>query len=131
MKPSSVRPWSIGCSRASRLAELCQALRVARSGYHAWVTRPPGRRAQTDACLLSLIQQAHRESRQTHGSPRIRTWLRQRGEHCGRKRIGRLVRVAGLRSRWRRRFGPVSLTDSNHDLPVAPNRLREPTWQLL
>jgi transposase InsO family protein len=34
------------------------------------------------------------------------------------------MRVAGLSSRLRRRFRPVSLTDSNHDLPVAPNRLR-------
>ena len=33
----------------------------------------------------------------------------------------------GDKSDWpcRRRFRPVSLTDSNHDLPVAPNRLRE------
>ena len=35
------------------------------------------------------------------------------------------MQVAGLNSRPRRRFRPVSLTDSNHDLPVAPNRLRE------
>jgi transposase InsO family protein len=107
------------------IAELCQALRVTRSGYHAWVGRRPGPRAQADACLLPLIEQAHRESRQTYGSPRIRTWLRQRGQRCGRRRIGRLMSVAGLSSRWRRRFRPVSLTDSNHDLPVAPNRLRE------
>ena len=35
------------------------------------------------------------------------------------------MRVAGLSSRPRRRFRPLSLTDSHHDLPVAPNRLRE------
>jgi putative transposase len=109
------------------IAELCAALNATRSGYHAWAARLPGPRAQADAGLLPLIQQAHRESRQTYGSPRIRTWLRQRGECCGRRRIGRLMRVAGLSSRLRRRFRPVSLTDSNHDLPVAPNRLRDLT----
>lgn len=35
------------------------------------------------------------------------------------------MRVAGLSSRPQRRFRPVSLTDSNHALPVAPNRLRD------
>jgi transposase InsO family protein len=107
------------------VADLCAALKVARSGYHAWASRPPGPRAQADAGLLPLIQQAHRESRQTYGSPRIRTWLQQRGQHCGCRRITRLMRVAGLSSRLKRRFRPVSLTDSQHDLPVAPNRLRE------
>ena len=109
------------------IAELCAALNATRSGYHAWVARLPGPRAQADAGLLPLIQQAHQASRQTYGSPRIRTWLRQRGECCGRRRIGRLMRAAGLSSRLRRRFRPVSLTDSHHDLPVAPNRLRKLT----
>jgi transposase InsO family protein len=107
------------------IAQLCAALAVQRSGYHAWAARQPGPRAQADACLLPLIQQAHQESRQTYGSPRIRNWLRQRGARCGRQRITRLMQVAGLSSRLRRRFRPVSLTDSNHDLPIAPNRLAE------
>jgi transposase InsO family protein len=75
--------------------------------------------------LLPLITQAHRESRQTYGSPRIRIWLQEHGQSCGRQRISRLMREAGLNSRLRRRFRPVSLTDSNHDLPVAPNLLRD------
>jgi putative transposase len=107
------------------IAELCGTLNVTRSGYHAWASRAPGVRAQANAALLPLITQAHRESRQTYGSPRILNWLHQRGQRCGRTRIARLMRVAGLSGRLRRRFRPVSLTDSNHNLPVAPNRLRE------
>ena len=105
--------------------QLCAPLAVTRSGYHAWASRQPGPRAQANAALLPLITQAHRESRQTYGSPRIRIWLQQRGQPCGRQRISKLMRAAGLHSRPRRRFRPVSLTDSNHNLPVAPNRLRE------
>jgi hypothetical protein len=78
------------------LHELCAALGVTGSGYHAWVRRVPGPRAQANAALLPLIQQAHRESRQTYGSPRIRNWLQQRGQRCGRTRIAKLMRVAGL-----------------------------------
>jgi putative transposase len=100
------------------IAELYVALRVTRSGYHAWVERAPGVRAQADAALLPLFAQAHRESRQTYGSPRIRIWLQEHGQSCGRQRIGKLMRIAGLNGR--RRFRPVSLTDSSHDLPVAP-----------
>jgi putative transposase len=107
------------------IAALCGTLNVTRSGYHAWAERNPGVRAQANAALLSLIRQAHQESRQTYGSPRIRIWLQQHGQSCGRQRISKLMRVAGLNSRPRRRFRPQSLTDSNHDLPVAPNRLRD------
>lgn len=50
-------------------------------------------------------------------------WLAEQGQRCGRMRIARLMRVQGLSARPRRRFRPVSLTDSQHDLPVSPNRL--------
>jgi putative transposase len=105
------------------LSLLCDVLAVSRSGYHAWASRSPGPRAQADAVLLPLITQAHEESRRTYGSPRIVHWLRQRGQRCGRMRIARLMRHVGLSYRQRRRFRPLSLTDSDHDLPVAPNLL--------
>jgi len=107
------------------MADLCQALRVTRSGYHAWVSRRPGPRAQANAALLRLIEQAHVESHRTYGSPRVHRWLVQRGHDCGRHRIARLMRQGSLRSLSRRRFRPSSLTDSNHEWPIAPNRLRE------
>ncbi len=109
------------------IRELCAALAVSRSGSHAWEERPPGPRAQADAILLPLIGQAHQESRQTYGSPRIMRWLRERGRRCGRGRIARLMRAHGWRSHIKRRYRP-SLTDSNHDLPIAPNRLRDAVW---
>lgn len=111
------------------IRELCAALGVTISGYHAWATRLPGPRAQANTLLLPLISRAHQESRQTYGSPRIRRWLRERGHYCGRVRVARLMKQAGLSYRLRRRFHPMSLTDSNHDLPVAPNLLahRMPT----
>jgi transposase InsO family protein len=106
---------------------LCATLDVSASGYHAWAGRAPGVRAKANAALLPLIVEAHRESRQTYGSPRITHWLRDHGQVCGRVRVARLMRLAGLNRRIRRRFRPMSLTDSDHDLPVAPNRLLEKT----
>jgi transposase InsO family protein len=111
------------------LSELCEAFDVSRSGYHAWAGRQPSARDQADAQLQPLILSAHREGRKEYGSPRVMRWLRQHGHHCSRRRIGRLMRQMGLAHRPRRRFKPMSLTDSNHDLPIAPNLLphRVPT----
>jgi putative transposase len=105
------------------IRELCAAFGVTISGYHAWAGRSPGQRAQANATLLPLITQAHQESRQTYGSPRITRWLHQRGHRCGRTRVARLMRAAGLSHQRHRRFRPMSLTDSEHDLPIAPNHL--------
>lgn len=105
------------------LGQLCEVLAVSRSGYHAWVSHRLGPRAQADTLLLPLIAQAHQESRQTYGSPRIVHWLARHGRRCSRRRVARLMRQAGLSHRLRRRFHPVSLTDSKHDLPIAPNHL--------
>jgi len=111
------------------LSELCEAFDVSRSGYHAWASRQPSARDQADVQLRPLILTAHGEGRQEYGSPRVVRWLRQHGHRCSRRRVGRLMRQMGLVHRPRGRFKPMSLTDSNHDLPVAPNLLphRVPT----
>jgi HTH-like domain len=120
------------------IEQLRATLSVTRSGYHAWSGRRPGHARRPMSALWPLIEQAHQESRQTYGSPRVHRWLRQRGHTCGRHRIARLMRAASLRSQARRRFRPMSLTDSHYDLPIAPNRERlhsalgfkNPLWTL-
>lgn len=111
------------------ISELCEAFDVSRSGYHAWIEREPCARAQADETLAPLIAAAHTEGRREYGSPRVMRWLQKRGHRCGRRRIGRLMRQLGLSQQKRRRFKPMSLTNSNHDLPIAPNLLahRMPT----
>jgi transposase InsO family protein len=47
--------------------------------------------------------------------------VREQGVRLGRYRIRRLMREAGLRATWKRKF--VSTTDSKHTLPVAENVL--------
>jgi transposase InsO family protein len=103
--------------------ELCAALGVSRSGYQAWAGRAPGARARSDADLLALLRQGHEESRRTYGRPRLLIWLSRRGQRCGHSRAWRLLRQAGLSQARRKKFRPMSLTDSDHDLPIAPNRL--------
>jgi putative transposase len=108
------------------IRSLCEALEVSPSGYYDWFNRQtqPGPRAQENAQLLEHIVRIHQDSRQTYGSPRIQKQLSQTGRSHGRNRIARLMRLQGLCGRAKGRFR-VRTTDSNHDQPIAPNRLAE------
>lgn len=95
---------------------------VTRSGYQAWARRAPSRREQKDADLLTLLRQGHEESRGTYGRPRLLVWLERQGIRYAHTRAWRLLCAASLSQKRRRKFRPVSLTDSHRDLPIAPNR---------
>jgi putative transposase len=95
---------------------------VSRSGFYAWAERGPSQRALQDARLVAQLRLVHADSLQTYGRPRLCQALRARGIAVSGKRVARLMRVAGLRARGRRRF--VVTTDSRHSFTIAPNRLR-------
>jgi putative transposase len=123
---------------------LCRLLGVSRSGYYAWRMRPPSARAQADHALGLQIRAIHASSRTTYGAPRIHAELRAMGMRCGRKRIARLLRIAGLHGCDRRK-GTTTTRRGTETIPaddrvrrdftaVAPNRLwvaditYVPTW---
>lgn len=103
---------------------LCQVLAVSRSGYYDWRERCPSRRQEEDARISGKLKVLFQESRQTYGRPRLIRALRRHGMHHGHRRVGRLMRLAGLCARPRRRYRPQT-TQSRHDGPIAPNRLAE------
>ena len=78
------------------VALLCRILGVSRSGYYAWRNRPPSKKSCQDTALTAEIREIHRRSRETYGSPRVHAELRALGTRCGRKRVERLMREAGL-----------------------------------
>jgi transposase InsO family protein len=106
------------------IAQLCAALGVPRSGYHAWVTAGPSARQQADTHLRAQIGAIHAEHKGRYGVPRIQRELRQRGHRHSRKRVARLMRQEGLRGLCPRRYVPRT-TQSDHDQPIAPNRLAQ------
>ena len=111
-------------SQEHSISLMCQTLGVAASGYYDWRTAQssPGRRAQEDRQLKEQIERIHRDSRETYGAPRIQVQLHRAGHRHGRNRIARLMREQQICGRQRKRFR-VRTTDSNHDQPIAPNRL--------
>jgi putative transposase len=75
---------------------LCRVLGVSPSGYWAWRKRGPSPRERADAQLSAHIRAIHQQSRGTYGAPRIHAELAASGTGCGRKRVARLMRHAGL-----------------------------------
>ena len=104
---------------------LCQTFEVSVSGYYDWHHRQlhPSGRAREDILLKEQIRTIYQQSRQTYGSPRIQACLRTQGQRHGRNRLCRLMREEDIYGRQRRRYR-VRTTDSNHEHPIAPNRLR-------
>jgi transposase InsO family protein len=103
---------------------LCEAFAVSRSGYYAWRERAPSARQQANARLVAQIHLIRQGEEACYGSPRMTEELRARGHACSEKRVARLMREHGLRAQAVPRFVPRT-TDSDHDEPIAPNRLAE------
>ena len=89
---------------------MCRVLEVSRSGYHAWAAREPSTRAIADARLTVRIAGIHEQSRKTYGSPRVHAELRLEDDvRVGRKRVERLMRLAGLSGQIKRRRGRTTI----------------------
>src|SRR5437588_8567072 len=104
-----------------KVAWLCEALLVSRSGYYDWKERrrQPGKRQLENTQLRTLIRQEFARSRQSYGSPRLAHALGCPGR---RNRIARLMRQERIFARQRSKYR-VATTDSRHGGPIAPNRL--------
>jgi putative transposase len=99
----------------------CRTLGVSRAGFYSWRGRPEPAHARDDRRLSVLVREAHERSRRTYGSPRVHAELAACGERVSRKRVVRLMQEQQIKARVRRRY--KCTTDSDHDLPVAPNLL--------
>lgn len=103
------------------VAAMCRVLHVSRSGYYESRSRPPSAHALTDQHLLADIQRIHAQSHQAYGA--LKTWhaMRQQGIACGKHRVARLRRSAGIEARRKRRW---RVTVEHHKMPaLAPDRL--------
>jgi transposase InsO family protein len=80
----------------------CELLKVSRAAFYTRRTGTPGPRAVRDAELTEQITAVHERSRGTYGAPRIHAVLQGEGAGCGRRRVARLMRQAGLQGAKRR-----------------------------
>ncbi|QHE89108.1 IS3 family transposase (plasmid) [Hydrogenophaga sp. BPS33] len=102
---------------------MCRVLAVSHSGFYEWMDRAPSQRSQDDARLTRLIRESFELSDRTYGSPRVWHDLRALGESCGMNRVIRLMHLAKLQARHKRRRLPGD-TGSRLENHIAPNHLQ-------
>lgn len=109
-------------ARIFHVVTMCRVLEVSRAGYYAWRARPLCERVKEDQVLYAKVKAIHEGAGGRYGSPRIHGALRNAGCRCSQKRVARLMRAHELRATPKRAFRVT--TNSQHDAPVAPNRLQ-------
>jgi transposase InsO family protein len=89
----------------------CDLLEVSRAAFYQRLDQTPSARDASDAELTEQIKSVHDESKGTYGSPRVHQALRKQGVACGKRRVGRLMRVAGLEGRCKKRWRKTTVAD--------------------
>ena len=107
--------------KAYPITLLVKVMRVSRSGYYQYVKKHHEQKVDPDFELITKVRVIHSESDATYGSRRMSKKLRQDGNNVGRYRARSLMKKAAVSVKHRKKFKLT--TDSNHNLPVAPNLL--------
>ena len=99
---------------------MCRVLGLSASSYYAWLRRGPSPRGRRDAQLTERIKDIWSANREVYGRPRIHAELQASGERIGAKRVGRLMRAAGIAGASRRRSAKTTRRDQRA-ARVAPD----------
>jgi putative transposase len=104
--------------KAISIKQGCRVL----SGSRAACYSARSRSAKPVLCQVGVhLKAAFTASQQTYGSRRLVSALAAGGIKIGRYKTRSLMRRAGLRPIWKRKF--IHTTDSKHSLPIAENIL--------
>ena len=106
-----------------RVTRMCRVLLVSRSGFYAWQRRGESPRAQANWALIERMQVLHQQTREAYGARKMWQALKREGLACGRHRVARLRRLAGMVALRRRRY--VRTVQARHEGPAIPNRLAQ------
>jgi transposase InsO family protein len=93
------------------VAKACDLLEVSKSAYYERRGGVPSARQLSDADLLERIAAVHAESKGTYGAPRIHQELLHRQVACGKRKVTRLMRQAGLAGRCKKRWRKTTVAD--------------------
>ena len=93
-----------------------RVLYISRSGYYDWLKRKPSKREAANIKLLKEIKAVHTQYRQAYGA--LKTWkhLNQVDITCGKHRVAKLRKEAGIEAKRKARF---RITVEHHKTPQA------------
>lgn len=94
---------------------------VPRSCYYEWLDSPKTEREKENERLIEMLKALFEKGRGTYGTRRLKNKLAEQGIVVSRRRIGRLMRQAGLWCKTKKKF--KATTDSKHNKSIAPNLL--------
>jgi putative transposase len=101
---------------------LCQTLHVSRSGYYDWFGRAPSARTLANNALLEHIRAVHTKHRHAYGALKTWRYLNSAGIACGKHRVARLRKQAGIEAQRKRRFRLI--VEHHHTPKAAPDLLQ-------
>lgn len=101
----------------------CETLKVSRSGYYSWRYRTPSNRALENQKLDEKIKDIYHDHKGRYGVPRITDELKDQGEKVNKKKVEKRMRALNLKGKQAKKFKVT--TDSNHQLPIAKNLLKQ------
>jgi transposase InsO family protein len=107
-----------------RVMTMCRVFQVSRSGFYAWQHRPEGSRAQANRALVARMRVLHHQTREAYGARKMWHLLNRDGLVCGRHRVARLRRLAGIVALRRRRY-IRTVQARQQETPAIPNRLNQ------
>jgi transposase InsO family protein len=101
---------------------MCKVLKVNVSSYYHWV-RTGCVVQKVDKELNNLIKSIFKAGKEAYGQRRIKeALLKKHGLIVSKRKIGNIMKSLNLIPKMRKKF-KVNTTDSNHNLPIAPNVL--------
>lgn len=99
--------------------KMCSLLQISTSGFYDWKKR----KFKESKCKKIELKVAviFEQSKQTYGSPRIQSKLKDQGIYVSQSTVARAMQSLGILARPRKKY--VATTDSKHDFKVFKNIL--------
>ncbi len=125
-KPKVMRYRFIEAQKAGQnIGRLCKLLKISRSGYYSWRTRPMSKHQQQDIVLLAHFRAEFEASYYSYGRPRMVKGLREKGFNVGHTPVGRLMRDNGLKAIRTRKRRYQSYNRIMPSMGYSPNLLKQ------
>lgn len=111
-------------AREFRVMAMCRVFQVSRSGFYTWQHRSESPRAHANRALVARMRVLHHQTREAYGARKMWQLLNRDGLVCGRHRVARLRRLAGIVALRRRRY-IRTVQARQQETPAIPNRLNQ------
>ncbi|MEZ6117728.1 MAG: IS3 family transposase [Pirellulaceae bacterium] len=111
---------SIVCEGIASERKICEFLTVSRSAFQRWRRFETSPREDEDRTLLPMIISIFHRHCRRYGTRRIVDELADREIYCSRRRVAKLLKIAGLKAIQPKSFKPRT-TESKHSLGYSPN----------